>query len=445
MAGLGALGGSGLIAGKSLAVLGAGLLSGAVAGSALVATGTVEFGGSADRPTASAGAGLQLVPCPDQGPVLGSIPRDQQVLVTARSADGAWLQLYWPAPGIERAWTKAGPLAPRGGCLVAARRRMRGACQADAATDGGADARRRRPHALAARRPRSRRHAPRQAHPEAERRAEAVRADRLDEPSATTRRLLRRRPEVGHVLDRRLGQRRVGQRDALLPAAGRPPLPHETDDPVRREVRRDAEHHRRQPEVGGPAQLLRRRQGQERRAKTTRTPPSGALAMTVKVCKNTGPKFTTLTATPDLDHHRPPGGRLLGLDAHLVPGARHRRRRRQEHPALLPEARRVGLLEPLLQQGRHHLVHLHQHRQQRRQHRPLRDDQLVRGRHRRQGSDDEDAGQDDHRQALRHERASTTLGRPRRRQQVATLRRRVDQHHLRSMYAPRRASSERRL
>ena len=110
MAGLGALGGSGLIAGKSLAVLGAGLLSGAVAGSALVATGTVEFGGSASGP-ASAGAGLQLVPCPDQGPVLGSIPRDQKVLVTARSADGAWLQLYWPAPGIERAWTKAGPLS----------------------------------------------------------------------------------------------------------------------------------------------------------------------------------------------------------------------------------------------------------------------------------------------------------------------------------------------
>ena len=32
--------------------------------------------------------------------------------------------------------------------------------------------------------------------------------------------------------------------------------------------------------------------------KTTRTPTSGALAMTVKVCKNTGPKFTPLTATP---------------------------------------------------------------------------------------------------------------------------------------------------
>ena len=114
MAGLSALGGSGLLAGKSLAVLGAGLLSGAVAGGALVATGTVEFGASAGAGGGATGAGLELVPCPDQGPVLGTIPRDQKVLVTARSADGGWLQLYWPAPGIERAWIMAGPLQLEG-------------------------------------------------------------------------------------------------------------------------------------------------------------------------------------------------------------------------------------------------------------------------------------------------------------------------------------------
>jgi hypothetical protein len=113
MAGLGAIAGGGLFSGPSLAALGAGLLAGAVGGGALVATGTVEFGG-APAGGAAAGAVLELVPCPDQGPVVGTIPKGQEVLVTGRSADGRWLQLYWPAPGIERAWTKAGPLELQG-------------------------------------------------------------------------------------------------------------------------------------------------------------------------------------------------------------------------------------------------------------------------------------------------------------------------------------------
>lgn len=112
MAGLGAIAGGGLFSGPSLAALGAGLLAGAVGGGALVATGTVEFGGAPAG--GAAGAVLELVPCPDQGPVVGTIPKGQEVLVTGRSADGGWLQLYWPAPGIERAWTKAGPLQLQG-------------------------------------------------------------------------------------------------------------------------------------------------------------------------------------------------------------------------------------------------------------------------------------------------------------------------------------------
>ena len=115
MAGLGAAGGSGLFSGPSLAVLGAGLLAGAVGGGALVATGTVDISrAGSGGGTASGGPGLELLPCPGQGPVIGSIPRNQQVLVTGRSADGGWLQLYWPAPGIESAWTKAGPLQLEG-------------------------------------------------------------------------------------------------------------------------------------------------------------------------------------------------------------------------------------------------------------------------------------------------------------------------------------------
>jgi hypothetical protein len=110
MAGLGALGGGGLLAGQSLAVLGAGLLAGATAGGLLVASGAVAPGAAPREANGGGGPGLELVPCPDTGPVIGTIPRNQQVLVTAKSADGGWLQLYWPAPGIERAWTKTGPL-----------------------------------------------------------------------------------------------------------------------------------------------------------------------------------------------------------------------------------------------------------------------------------------------------------------------------------------------
>jgi len=110
MAGLSALGGGGLFAGQSLAVLGAGLLAGATAGGLLVASGAVAPGAAQREANGGGGPGLELVPCPDTGPVIGTIPRNQQVLVTAKSVDGGWLQLYWPAPGIERAWTKAGPL-----------------------------------------------------------------------------------------------------------------------------------------------------------------------------------------------------------------------------------------------------------------------------------------------------------------------------------------------
>jgi hypothetical protein len=128
MAGLGALGGGGLLAGQSLAVLGAGLLAGATAGGLLVASGAVAPGAAPREANGGGGPGLELVPCPDRGPVIGTIPRNQQVLVTAKSADGGWLQLYWPAPGIERAWTKTGPLKldgdaaslPVAGCEAAA-------------------------------------------------------------------------------------------------------------------------------------------------------------------------------------------------------------------------------------------------------------------------------------------------------------------------------------
>jgi hypothetical protein len=72
MAGLSALGGSGLLAGKSLAVLGAGLLSGAVAGGALVARhrrarGQRDAGaGAGSRPPARPCRQGRFSPSPDQ-------------------------------------------------------------------------------------------------------------------------------------------------------------------------------------------------------------------------------------------------------------------------------------------------------------------------------------------------------------------------------------------
>ncbi len=119
MAGLGAggaAGGGGPLAGLAAAVatngllaIAAGLIVGVIGSGTLLATGVVHVGGGKAAPAASP-VGLQVVACPDAGPVIGSIPRGEKVLVTGRSADGAWLQVFYPGPAFDRAWTKAGPL-----------------------------------------------------------------------------------------------------------------------------------------------------------------------------------------------------------------------------------------------------------------------------------------------------------------------------------------------
>lgn len=119
MAGLGAGGGAGgggplaglgaLVAGNGLLAVAAGLIVGVVGSGTLLATGVVHVGGGTAAPVTSA-VGLQLVACPDVGPVIGTIPRGEKVLVTAKSADGGWLQVFYPGPAFDRAWTKAGPL-----------------------------------------------------------------------------------------------------------------------------------------------------------------------------------------------------------------------------------------------------------------------------------------------------------------------------------------------
>lgn len=83
----------------------AGLMSGAVAGSALVASGAIPFGGSA-----TAAPSVILLACPGAGPVLAELSDGEALLVTARSADGTWLQVHIGQPGVDRGWAPAAAL-----------------------------------------------------------------------------------------------------------------------------------------------------------------------------------------------------------------------------------------------------------------------------------------------------------------------------------------------
>ena len=304
MAGLAALGGGGLFAGKSLAVLGAGLLSGAVAGGALVASGTVEFGGNASSGGAAGGAGLELVPCPDQGPVLGTIPRAQKVLVTARSADGGWLQLYWPAPGIERAWTKSGPLQLEGdlGSLPVA------ACEAppDATPrptveptpiPGATPVATPTPTPISQPTPTPVASASPTARPNAAPRVTGlavstatVSYDRgnycANDPKSVTFSVSASDADglAGVTLYFRPPGSARFLTKPMAPSGGKyvATLNTTTDGLT----------------TAGELRYYVVAKDRNGSAKSTRQPKSGSLAMAVKVCKNTGPKFTLLTATP---------------------------------------------------------------------------------------------------------------------------------------------------
>ena len=105
MAGVAGL--AGALGGKGLGAIAAGLAVGIVGGSALVASGTVSFSNPGGVAGESGGAVLQVYPCPDQGPPLGTIPRGQQVLVTGRNPDGSWLEIYYPGP-LARGWVNGG-------------------------------------------------------------------------------------------------------------------------------------------------------------------------------------------------------------------------------------------------------------------------------------------------------------------------------------------------
>ncbi|MEO8274232.1 MAG: hypothetical protein ABI620_09205, partial [Chloroflexota bacterium] len=106
-----------MVAQPAIQAVVAGVLTGAIAGTAIASAG-VPFGAPSDAPK------VALQACPGTGPVLAHVPGGQTMLVTARSADGAWLEVYLGEPGVDRAWAPASALTlqapvdglPVGGC-----------------------------------------------------------------------------------------------------------------------------------------------------------------------------------------------------------------------------------------------------------------------------------------------------------------------------------------
>jgi hypothetical protein len=107
---------------NSVVSLAAGGLSGVLAMSALIATGVVAVGPAPAGPQA-----LALVGCPGSGSVVAVAQPGDQMLVTGRSADGAWLRVYVPGPASD-GWVPASTLnlladgagLPVAGCVEAA-------------------------------------------------------------------------------------------------------------------------------------------------------------------------------------------------------------------------------------------------------------------------------------------------------------------------------------
>src|SRR6185369_11475018 len=85
------------------AVLAAGVATGVAVGAVGVGTGAIPVTDPAPR-------NAPLYECPGSTHVVTSITPNQNVLVTARSTDGQWLQIYVGEPGAERGWAPASAL-----------------------------------------------------------------------------------------------------------------------------------------------------------------------------------------------------------------------------------------------------------------------------------------------------------------------------------------------
>ena len=80
----------------------AGLLTGAIVGSTVVASGILPLALEPEQPKLVA-----LVACPGGGPELARVPAGQELLITGRSEDGSWLEVYLGQPGVDFAWVPA--------------------------------------------------------------------------------------------------------------------------------------------------------------------------------------------------------------------------------------------------------------------------------------------------------------------------------------------------
>jgi hypothetical protein len=81
----------------------AGVVSGAVIGTAAVVGGLIPTGGTN-------GSTIALLACPGSGPEVARITSGQHMLVTAKSADGTWLLVYIGEPGVAGGWAPAAAL-----------------------------------------------------------------------------------------------------------------------------------------------------------------------------------------------------------------------------------------------------------------------------------------------------------------------------------------------
>jgi hypothetical protein len=86
------------VAQPTFQAIAAGVLAGAITGGALIVAGIVPPAG----PPRTA-----LLACPGSGAVVANVPAGQSLLATARSEDGAWLEVYIGQPGIDGAWAPA--------------------------------------------------------------------------------------------------------------------------------------------------------------------------------------------------------------------------------------------------------------------------------------------------------------------------------------------------
>ena len=89
----------------AVVVLLAGVIVGGAGGAVISSGGRSATGG---------GATVTVYACPRQGPALLAIANGQQLLVTGRTADDAWIRIHLPTPGRTEGWVESGSLTVGG-------------------------------------------------------------------------------------------------------------------------------------------------------------------------------------------------------------------------------------------------------------------------------------------------------------------------------------------